>query len=234
MHERWTDRLSEYLDGELPAAERAALESHLADCASCRTVLVELGAVVARAGALEDRPPREELWNGIATRIGAGVGGSVRRLGGSAARPGAARRIAFSMPQLAAAAAVLLVVGGSAGLLAGPMLQGGETDPVVATAPVAPAAPERPATYVGAADPATAAVVEELEAVLASGRGRLSPSTIRTLEANLAIIDTAIAEAQRAVAGDPGNAYLRTHLADIMRRKVTLLQRAASLASAQT
>jgi hypothetical protein len=140
------------------------------------------------------------------------------------------------MPQLAAAAAVLLVVGGSAGLLAGPMLRGGDAVPVVATAPLAPASPAgpaAPATY-GGADPAMAAVVEELEAVLESGRGRLSPSTIRTLEANLAIIDTAIAEAQRAVAGDPGNAYLQTHLADIMRRKVTLLQRAASLASAQT
>jgi anti-sigma factor RsiW len=236
MHERWTDRLSEYLDDELPAAERAALEGHLADCAGCRAVLVELGAVVARAGALDERPPREELWSGIAARIGSPV--AARRLGGAASERfgGPARRLAFSMPQLAAAAAVLLVVGGSAGWLAGPMLRGGDAVPVVANAPlapVAPAGPAGPATY-GDADPAMAAVVEELEAVLESGRGRLSPSTIRTLEANLAIIDTAIGEAQRAVAGDPGNAYLQTHLADVMRRKVTLLQRAASLASAQT
>ena len=202
-------------------------------------MLVELGAVVARAGVLEDRPPREELWSGIAERIGARRLGdpAARRLGGPAARRlggSAARRLAFTRPQLAAAAAVLLVVGGSAGVLAGPILRGGAADPVVAAAPLAPATPASPVVHAGVADPATAAVVEQLEAVLESGRGRLSPSTIRTLEANLAIIDTAIVEAQRAVAGDPGNAYLRTHLADILRRKVTLLQRAASLASAQT
>ena len=104
----------------------------------------------------------------------------------------------------------------------------------VAVAPAAPAPRGGAPTYTGAADPAMTAVVEQLEAVLESGRGRLSPSTIQTLEANLAIIDTAIAEAQRAVAADPGNAYLQTHLADILRRKVTLLQRAATLASAQS
>jgi hypothetical protein len=129
---------------------------------------------------------------------------------------------------------VLLVVGGSAGWLAGPMLTGSGA-PTVAYAPVAPAAPARPlATQVAAGDVAMTAVLEELEAILESGRGRLAPSTIATLEANLAIIDTAIGEARQAVAADPGNAYLQTHLADIMRRKVSLLQRAASLASAQT
>jgi anti-sigma factor RsiW len=229
MHAHWTSRLSEYLDDDLPAAERAAVEDHLAECADCRAVLVELGAVVARAGALVDRAPREELWDGIAERIGARQIATVRPL-----RRSAARRLVLSLPQLAAAAVVLLVVGGSAGWLAGPMLTGSGA-PTVAYAPVAPAAPARPlATQVAAGDVAMTAVVEELEAILESGRGRLAPSTIATLEANLAIIDTAIGEARQAVAADPGNAYLQTHLADIMRRKVSLLQRAASLASAQT
>ena len=42
MHEEWTDKLSEYLDDELPAGERAALERHLAGCASCLAVLNDL------------------------------------------------------------------------------------------------------------------------------------------------------------------------------------------------
>ena len=29
MHKEWTDRLSDYLDGELPADEHRAVESHL-------------------------------------------------------------------------------------------------------------------------------------------------------------------------------------------------------------
>ncbi len=34
MNDQWTDRLSEYLDGELADAERVALEAHLASCAA--------------------------------------------------------------------------------------------------------------------------------------------------------------------------------------------------------
>ena len=33
MHEEWTDQLSDYLDGELSADERAAVEAHLRGCA---------------------------------------------------------------------------------------------------------------------------------------------------------------------------------------------------------
>ena len=62
MKDQWTDRLSEYLDGELGAAERAALEGHLATCAECGATLAELRRVVARARALDDRPPTADLW----------------------------------------------------------------------------------------------------------------------------------------------------------------------------
>ena len=51
MHEEWTDRLSDYLDGELPADEQRAVEAHLRDCAPCAAVLNDLKRVVARAQA---------------------------------------------------------------------------------------------------------------------------------------------------------------------------------------
>ena len=35
MHEEWTDKLSDYLDGELEAADQAAVEAHLRECAEC-------------------------------------------------------------------------------------------------------------------------------------------------------------------------------------------------------
>ena len=57
MRDQWTDRLSQYVDAELPAGERAALEAHLADCAACRTAVAELRRVVAQARALPQRPP---------------------------------------------------------------------------------------------------------------------------------------------------------------------------------
>ena len=42
MSDRWTDRLSEYLDGGVEAAERAELEAHLADCEECAATLEQL------------------------------------------------------------------------------------------------------------------------------------------------------------------------------------------------
>ena len=71
LFDPWTDRLSEYLDGELDAGERAALDEHLRHCAGCRRVLADLREVKRRAAALRDRDPRPELWTEIATRIGA-------------------------------------------------------------------------------------------------------------------------------------------------------------------
>src|SRR4029453_6938372 len=58
MHDKWTDQLSDYLDGELTPDERAAVESHLRGCAACTEVLNDLKRVVARAQAIEPRPPQ--------------------------------------------------------------------------------------------------------------------------------------------------------------------------------
>src|SRR6185369_9615038 len=46
MSDVWTDRLSEYLDDELPPRERATLEVHLAQCAECSATLADLRRVV--------------------------------------------------------------------------------------------------------------------------------------------------------------------------------------------
>jgi hypothetical protein len=98
-HDPWTDRLSEYLDGELADAERAALETHLARCAACTAVLADLTALVGAARALPDRAPRRDLWPELARRMD-GAGARARRKDASArARRG---------PVLAAFAAGLL------------------------------------------------------------------------------------------------------------------------------
>jgi hypothetical protein len=44
--------LHAYLDGELPPAERAGLEAHLAQCSACKTLLTEERALLERASAL--------------------------------------------------------------------------------------------------------------------------------------------------------------------------------------
>ena len=76
-----------------------------------------------------------------------------------------------------------------------------------------------------------AAAVSDLERVLEQNRGRLDTSTVRVLERNLATIDSAIAQAQRALAADSANVYLNSHLAETRQRKLELLRQAAALVS---
>ena len=227
MSDVWTDRLSEYLDDELPPGERASLEGHLAQCDECTAALADLRRVVARARALESTGPATDLWPGIATRIGAaaGAGPAVRAIG--------MRRFAFSLPQLLAAGIALMVLSGGSVWLLRPA-SGPAAAPTIASNAVAPAESGlgAPASWQRRAAPGYDAAVADLERVLAEGRGRLDTATVRVLEQNLHVIDQAIDQARRAVAADSANAYLNSHLAETMRRKLDLLRQAASLVSA--
>ena len=224
MSDQWTDRLSEYLDGDLPEAEHAALEAHLAECPTCASVLNELRRVVGRARALEPRSPVHELWPGIAARIGATAAlPGVEPLAGRR-RP--LRRLSFSLPQLAAAGIALTAISSAAAWMLHPDM------PAVAVSSPSPARPS--AISVGSNPTAAqsyAAAVDDLERVLAAGRGQLDTATVRVIEQNLAVIDRAIVQAQRAVLADSANLYLNSHLAETMRRKLELLRQAAALVS---
>jgi len=228
MSDLWTDRLSEYLDGELPAATREALERHLEECASCAAVLDELRAVAARARSLDDRPPVRDLWSGVAARIGAAAPEAA-----PAPRARVLRfpRVTLSLPQLAAAAVVLVIVSGAVAIrwngspapAPGPGLA---TDGAPIPAASFAAAPLGGARYDSA--------VVDLERAVADGRDRLDSVTVRVIEENLAIIDQAIAQARAALAADPGSLYLNNHLAGTLKRKIDLLQRVSRLAAVRS
>jgi anti-sigma factor RsiW len=216
MHDSWQDRLSEYVDDELNADDRSALESHLTECARCRASVAELRQVVQRAGALADRAPDRDLWPDIAGRLERA--GSVVDI---ASRRPAPRRVSFSVPQLVAAAVVLMAVSAGAVWLtmtsrSGPG-EGGAPGAGPAMVAMAASAPEYDAA------------IAELEQELAARRSRLDSGTVAVLEENLRIIDDAIEEARRALERDPGNTYLNQHLAQTMWGKVRLLRRATGL-----
>ncbi len=213
MSDNWTARLSEYLDETLAPPERQALAAHLTDCAECRATLNELRQVVARARTLEDRPPRADLWPAIAGRIGV-VSIESRR-----------RRFSFTVPQLLAAGIALAVfsAGGAWLALRGRAPTGGGQ--LIAETRAGGV------RWVSAVDPTYDRTVAELQGALDEGKrtGRLDSLTVRILENSLATIDTAIAQAGRALAQDPGNAYLNHHLAETMRRKIELLRQASGI-----
>jgi Putative zinc-finger len=216
MTDTWTDRLSEYLDGELTPAERAALEAHLVSCRDCAQTLDELREVVSRAATLTPRPPSNDLWRGIEPQL------QSRAVLPFHTRP--ARRFSFTIPQLAAAGIALMVMSGGAVWV---LQHGGRATsmpPIQATNDAPPAR-----VLAALSDPRYDEAIADLEQALQAGRGQLDPGTVRVLETNLAAIDTAIDESRRALAEDPANVYLNNHLADARQRKLALLRRATAL-----
>jgi len=219
MIRHWTDRLSEYLDGELSPDERVAVERHLANCAECRDTLEQLRAVVATARSLADEPPAADLWPAIATRIAPHEQAVVVDIGRRAER----RRISFTVPQLLAASIAVAALSGSGVFLAtrGGLTQSGEP---VATQPanVRQVDTRTAETYYDAA-------IRQLETVLEQNRGRLDPATVSVIEENIRIIDRAIFDARTALERDPSNQFLNQHLENTMKRKIELLKRATSM-----
>jgi len=213
--DQWADRLSEYLDDELSSGEKVQMEAHLAECDACRIVLDELRAVTVKAASLPPTPPSANLWPGIEARL-------ERRTNVMPFRERAARRFSFTMPQLVAAAAALMLVSGGSVWLA---QYGGRTTslpPVVATdgAGIAP---------VSLVDRQYDDAINDLQHTLDAGRSQLDLETVKILESNLAAIDRAIDQSRRALDADPANDYLHNHLTEARQRKLALLRRANAL-----
>jgi hypothetical protein len=245
MHEEWTEKLSDYLDGELAADERYAVESHLSGCAHCAGVLNELTRVVARARSVQPRPPQADLWAGIVQRIEApSRDGNVAPFASAAARLPvriASRRISLSFLQLATAAVLLIAVSGGIVWSIANRPQGiSDTSSADRQLP-RDSAPTTSGDFqvrrdddvqvaaISFADQQYDAAVSDLEKALNKGRGRLDAGTIAIVEHNLQIIDQAIAQARQALTDDPANGYLSGHLVEARRRKLDLLRRAAAL-----
>ncbi len=221
MNDQWTNRLSEYIDGELDSTERASLEAHLATCGQCFATLGELRQVVLRAKSLDDAPPATDLWIEIAREI--------RREHAPARRDRLVRRrFSLTVGQLMAASIALVLLSGGGAWLALQSRQSTEPTPVGEST-------QRPrvgqlVTWTGHTD----AAIADLQTALTQNERRLDTATVRIVRMNLAIIDRAIADARIALQKDPGNAYLNLHLANTMRRKVELLRRVNDMAAARS
>jgi anti-sigma factor RsiW len=232
-HSEWTEKLSDYLDGELPDQEQRAVAAHVADCAACARTLEELREIARRAAALAPREPAADLWRGIAERISAES--TEQRTAGFAS----SRRFSFTWMELAAASVLLVVVTGftvmrltsradSSDSSAGARLSRPATDAATGVGQTRSDtdAQLRPVSF---DDTEYDAAVADLQRALESGRGQLDPATVRIVEDNLSIIDQAVDDARRALAEDPGNADLSGYLLDTRRRKLDLLRHAAAL-----
>jgi anti-sigma factor RsiW len=121
-----SERLSAYLDGELPPAEAAELEAHLRECAACAQALDEMLAVDSSARALAVDAP-EGYFDAFPGRV--------------RARLRARRRWKLPVWTWAAAAALLLAV-----VTPMTMRETRAPQPAAEVAPATPLPPRPPAT----------------------------------------------------------------------------------------
>lgn len=229
MTDKWIDKLSDYLDDEMSPAERAMLEQRLAEDQELAETLEGLRRVKIHAQAVDDQVPphAQSLWDGIAQRIGAT--GSVPRDHRPVVgliTPWRSRRVPISVPQLIAASVALIVLSGGGAM----MIQRFGADPSATGLPFESAAASAASGAAFASIGATRydEAVADLKRVLEARRQSLDQETIDVLEENLAIIDRAIERSLEALRTAPQSDYLRSHLEQTMRQKMTLLQRATA------
>jgi anti-sigma factor RsiW len=251
MHDPWIERISASIDGLLSEADEQALHAHLDECTECRRIAGELRKVVAVAHEAAEVAPARDLWPGIEATIAGTAVDPAAQQGRQAGRASAVtplhghprryrmthgpRRLSLSMPQLAAAAVVLMFMTGSAVWLvsgrpdtasvaaAGTLIQSAGGEPrstqTVATRSASP-------DYTGD--------LAELERALEQNRARLDPATVEVIERSLEAIDRAIEDARSALAADPGNPYLHRQLDNTMRKKIDVLRRATGAQRARS
>jgi hypothetical protein len=237
----WTDRLSEYHDGELSPAEHSACESHLAQCDECREVLDDIRSVITDARIEIGHVPANDLWPGIAARLSSARADAVHTMDERLenvvdlrARASVfSRQISVTIPQLALAASLLIAVSSGVAYIAAGRLpsRAVATAPETIQAVAEPMLPTSgnfaPANF---ADAQFEGAVADLERILSEQRDELDPRTVIVIERNLNAIDEAIRQARAALASDPANTFLNSHLAEARRRKLELLRQATSIA----
>jgi hypothetical protein len=213
--------IGDRLDAPLSDTQGAQLDAHLAGCAECRAVAADLAKLHADAAALPTLTPSRDLWSGIEARIQAPVVSLEDH------RRPLAR---WSVRQVAAAAVLMAVTAG--GTWFAVARTGQAPTPSVAVDPAARAA--RPELVSVAAQPGMTAYEGEIGAlqnILQTRRAELDSATVAVLEKNLKLIDQAIAESKKALAGDPASAFLADQLGRAYDTKLELLRAAALLPS---
>lgn len=224
MHDPWTDRLSEYIDGALGPDVARSVEQHLEECTACRVTLEELRTVIARARAVEDSAPERDLWDGIAARISARPTQTAPDVVPLRVRTG--RRFSFTLPELAAAALILVALSAAAVWWLGSHAAGPAPTMGAIVHTAGDAGVNGQLVTLATAENRFDDDIAALERTLDDARELLDPATIDVIERSLEVIDQAITDARVALAADPGNPHLTRQLDNTMRTKLEVLRRA--------
>ena len=253
------ERLSDYLEGDLDFAARREVEAHLASCARCSALLRDLEHIRASAAELPELTPSTDLWAGISRRIDAPVLPLTRPTPNVVAGRRNfewMKRAAVAAALVAVTAGVTYTltvahgIRGAATTVAttptlspdsnGSPVNDGKPEALAAT-PGAPATadsvsprdvePASPSTRLrnASASETYSREIDRLRTIFARNRSQLDPRTAAIIEANLKVIDDAIAQSKAALAQDPASRFLNSQLNSALGKKLELLQTAALL-----
>jgi hypothetical protein len=227
MQNQWTERISEYVDGELSASDRRDFEQRMDEDPELRRSVAEVRNIVQQAGQLGPVEPERDLWPRIASRLGNASSHRSRRRSAPAPRPELWRRLA-----VVAAGLVLMVVSGATGWWLHDRATPSLPDLASLERPaLRPIDPDAASAGFAEQEERLAESIQELESLLLRFGDRLDPDTREAIASNLEVIDSAIEDAQRALLEDPNDDYLHSHITASLERKVRLLEDAAHLAS---
>lgn len=205
------EQLDDLIDGEATVGAARRIEAHLADCADCREELDGLRALRAATDELPaEVEPERDLWPGIESRIREPRRTLLRGPWSSASWVGLA------------AAAVLI-----AAVTIQLVRPGVEIEPQSIES--ATTMTEPLSEYALVSDEVRSRnglmqVREDLLVSIAERHDSLDPETREMVARNLAVIDQAITEIQRALAEDPNNRGLEFLLAATYQREVEFLK----------
>jgi len=207
--------LSDYLEDALGERDQHNAEAHVAGCARCRGLVVDLAELRDEAARLPELKPTHDLWEGIASRIDA----PAIVLGD--------RRVTWQARARLAAAAVLLVA-----TTATITWKIAHNDGTVITAVDSPAgaSPQVTLTSYGIAASYDKRIAE-IRQILDRKPSGLDSSTMRVLAINLRVIDEAIARVRAALDSMPANKMLSQKLTRAYELKLNTLRQFAAMST---
>ena len=212
--------LSDYIDGELELGEQVKIERHLGDCEPCRAVRDDLLQIVHFSHQLPEQAPSGALWARIQSDI------AEQRPAGFLSRAGAwwtsaqSRHFNLSIPQMAAAAAALVIV-----LSIGVMMtrQNGASNEMAMISSAAGAAPQ--VQVLSSADlQQLEKQISNLSASIEQRKVSWDPALRVKFEKNMLLIEQSLAECRHQLNDNPGDDVSQELMLNAYREKVRLLE----------
>jgi hypothetical protein len=222
--EQISDWLGESVEGTLDAGRQAQIDAHSRGCTACRDLLNDLMEIRAAAATLDRRTPSPELWQAIAARVDGMAADASLPPSRFALRWTSRRHRLTTWRQLAAAAALMIMLSAAVWFASRAQWRGNES----ASSQLA----RNAASELQLAEQHYVNAITALEQLTVAKDTALDPSVAAEIAQSLTSIDRAIDDSRAALKSDPNSFIAQTSLLEALRMKVALLQETVSLMNA--